>query len=168
VEASSAGLEKGAEFTIRLPIETLKETKVQNASAEPCLNDIKYRVLVIEDNHDAAKSAQMLLHLEGHDVRVASTALTGLESARTFQPQVILCDIGLPEIDGYQVVRTIREDADLSSTYVIALTGYGRQKDQQQALDAGFDLHLTKPIDYAGLRRALALANSKYDERVSP
>ena len=165
VHAASPGLDRGAEFTIQLPLESPDKATVQNASAVPLSSDRKYRVLVIEDNPDAAKSAQMLLHLEGHDVRTASTALAGLESARDFHPQVILCDIGLPEIDGYQVVRTIRQDAALSSAYVIALTGYGRQKDQQQALEAGFDLHLTKPIDFTSLRQAFALADSKCDKR---
>jgi signal transduction histidine kinase/DNA-binding response OmpR family regulator len=163
VQAASSGPNRGAAFTIRLPIESPDKASTRNISAAPLASDRKYRVLVIEDNRDAAKSAQMLLHLEGHDVRTASTALAGLEAAREFRPQIILCDIGLPEIDGYQVVRTIRQDADLSSVYVIALTGYGRRKDQQQALDAGFNLHLTKPIDYASLRHALALADTGSD-----
>jgi CheY-like chemotaxis protein len=98
----------------------------------------------------------MLLHQEGHDVNVAHSAQVGLDIARDFYPQVILCDIGLPVVDGYQVIRMIRQDETLSSTYVIALTGYGREKDQRRALDAGFNLHLTKPMDYNDLRQAIA------------
>ncbi len=165
VHVASPGLGKGAEFTIELPIEPVKNGKARNASPISMSQEGKYRVLVIEDNPDAATSAQLLLHLDGHDVRTAFNALSGLEVARDFHPQVILCDNGLPEIDGYQVVRAIREDTVLSSTYVIALTGYGRQKDQQQALDAGFDLHLTKPVDYARLRQALALVEIKHDTK---
>jgi len=167
VHAVSAGLDRGAKFIIELPVQPLENETVKNIPPLEIPSNRKYRVLVIEDNQDAARSAQMLLHLEGHDVRTAPTALTGLEAARDFHPQVILCDIGLPEIDGYQVVRTIRQDVALSSTYVIALTGYGRQKDKRQALDAGFDLHLTKPIDYASLRHALTLADTKYGEMES-
>ncbi len=163
VHAASPGADRGAEFIILLPIEHVENTKVRNDSFTPWNSDKKFRVLVIEDNRDAASSAKMLLHLAGHDVQTAATALVGLETARIFRPQVILCDIGLPEVDGYQVVRTIRQDADLSSMYVIALTGYGREIDQQQSLDAGFDLHLTKPIDFISLRRALALADIKLD-----
>jgi signal transduction histidine kinase/DNA-binding response OmpR family regulator len=161
VRAASPGLEGGAEFTVQLPVESIENAKIENDSTLSFPGNKKYRVLIIEDNHDAAKSAQMLLHLGGHDVRTASTALAGLEAAHDFHPQVILCDIGLPEIDGYQVVRTIRQDPTLSSTYVVALTGYGRQKDRQRALSAGFDLHLTKPIDYHSLCNALALADTK-------
>jgi len=164
VRAASPGPDRGAKFTIELPVESEKKAKAQHTSNMSAPSDKKYRVLVIEDNRDAAQSAEMLLHLEGHDVRTAPTALMGLEFARAFHPQIILCDIGLPEIDGYQVVRSLRQDASLSSAYVIALTGYGRQKDQQQALEAGFDLHLTKPIDYISLRHALTLANSKGDK----
>jgi CheY-like chemotaxis protein len=84
------------------------------------------------------------------------TATAGLEIARNFRPEIILCDIGLPGMDGYQIAHTIRQDEALSSTCVIALTGYGREKDRRQSLKAGFDLHLTKPIDYNNLRSALA------------
>jgi len=170
VEAVSHGLDRGAEFMIQLPLESLGNAKMNDVPAAPLSSDRKYRVLVIEDNQDAAQSAQMLLHLEGHEVRMASAALSGLDVARDFHPQIVICDIGLPEIDGYQVVRMMRQDVTLASAYIIALTGYGRQKDQQQALKAGFDLHLTKPIDYTNLRHALILADSKYDkmEATSP
>ena len=98
----------------------------------------------------------MLLLQKGHDVQMALTAQQGLEIARTFEPRVILCDIGLPVIDGYQIIQMIRRDALLAPSYVIALTGYGREQDQRRALDAGFNLHLTKPLDYNNLCRALA------------
>ena len=98
----------------------------------------------------------MLLSHEGYEVETAYTGSGGLETARHFHPQIILCDIGLPGMDGYQVARTIRQDNALSSTCIIALTGYGRDEDQRQAREAGFDMHLTKPIDYNNLRRALA------------
>ncbi len=154
VQAFSAGLGEGAEFTIRLPV-------ADYAGATPPLaagtmsGGEKHRVLVIEDNRDAADSIRMLLQHDGHDVNIAYTAQQGLERAREYQPDVIFCDIGLPVIDGYQVIQTIRQDAKLKDTFVVALTGYGREEDQKRAADAGFDLHLTKPIDYATLLKAL-------------
>ena len=116
---------------------------------------------MIEDNKDAAESARMLLGHEGHEVEIALDACAGLERARSFRPDVILCDIGLPVMDGYQVIRLIRQDAQLSSVYAVALTGYGREADQQRARDAGFDLHLTKPIDFITLREALNQATDR-------
>jgi CheY-like chemotaxis protein len=115
----------------------------------------KHRILVIEDNRDAADSIRMLLQHDGHDVSIAYTAQQGLERARDYRPDVIFCDIGLPVIDGYQVIENIRQDAALKDTFVVALTGYGREEDQKRAMDAGFDLHLTKPIDYETLLKAL-------------
>lgn len=155
VSVVSDGTGKGASFTIRLPMTSMPA--VITSSTIPAIPESeKYRILVIEDNKDTAESARMLLTLEGYDVQTAYNGSSGLEMARLFQPQVILCDIGLPGMDGYQIARTIRQDVSLSSAYVIALTGYGRDEDQRQAHEAGFDLHLTKPIDYNNLCRALA------------
>lgn len=162
VRAASKGLGKGAEFTLRLPLGPVQDAGTSYAPAAPVPSGAKYRILVIEDNRDAAESTQMLLHLDGHEVQIACTGSTGLKTAHTFRPQVILCDIGLPGMDGYQVARCIRQDAALASAYIVALTGYGRDEDQRQAQAAGFDLHLTKPIDYDSLRRALAQADIKY------
>lgn len=155
VSASSNGLGEGAEFTLRLPLESAAaELPVTQTITIP--EGEKYRILLIEDNQDTAESTRMLLNLEGYNVKTVGTGPAGLEAARQFHPQVVLCDIGLPGMDGYQIVRSIRQDESLASAYVIALTGYGRDQDQRQAFDAGFDLHLTKPIDYTSLRRTLA------------
>jgi len=158
VTVRSDGVNTGAEFTVVFPL-TAARTDTAGArdgrdGAQPA-----HRILVIEDNRDAAESAHMLLRHEGHEVEVAFDALSGLDRAGTFAPDVILCDIGLPVMDGYQVIRRIRETAHLSSVFAIALTGYGRESDQKQALDAGFDLHLTKPIDFTELRSALGKAH---------
>lgn len=159
VEASSEGLNRGAEFRISLPL-AMSAAAAQNTD-RPAVNTAdSLRILVIEDNVDAAESARMLLMHEGHEVEMAHDAMTGLDMAYSFGPSVILCDIGLPVMDGYQIIRKIRDDPKLAGTYVIALTGYGREADQRRALDAGFDLHLTKPIDFATLRAALAQAHA--------
>ena len=156
VHADSAGLGKGSEFVIRLPMhegQIAKPLETEAALAEgQC-----FRILVIEDNRDAAESTRMLLNLIGHEVQIAHAGEAGIALARTFRPQVILCDIGLPGgMSGYDVARLLRKEPGLKSAYIIALTGYGRDEDQQQTLAAGFDLHLTKPVDFSGLRRTLA------------
>jgi signal transduction histidine kinase len=160
VKATSAGPGLGSEFTITLPMAERPREPVPAPAEE--VNGKPRRVLVIEDNKDAAESARMLLSLAGHDVRTAYTGRTGLEMAQEFRPQVILCDIGLPGgMNGYEVARAVRENPELAPAYVIALTGYGRDEDQRQAQEAGFDLHLTKPVDYDILRRAVAASTYK-------
>jgi CheY-like chemotaxis protein len=155
VGAVSPGLGQGAEFTIRLPLAAAHLPAP--ALPLPQYNGKNYRVLVIEDNMDTAESTRMLLSLAGHEVQTAYTGAAGLEAARKFLPQVILCDIGLPGgLNGYDVVRALRKDPTLATGYVIALTGYGRDEDLRQAQEAGFDLHFTKPVDYEHLCRALA------------
>ncbi len=158
VEADSAGPGRGATFTITLPVAA--EEPVTAPAIAPSPNVArKQRILLIEDNRDAAETLHMMLGLEGHDVDVAHTAQAGLARARDFRPDMILCDIGLPEVDGYQVVRSIRQDPQLAATFTVALTGYGREEDQKRAIDAGFDRHLTKPVDFDTLQRLLARAS---------
>jgi signal transduction histidine kinase len=154
VTASSEGIGKGSSFTIRLPAEASTEIVAAPVSSAEAL--AKRRILIIEDNLDAAETTKMLLEREGHDVRTAYTGADGIAAARDFHPQVILCDIGLPGVDGYQVARTMRRDSAFGTPFIVALTGYGRDQDRRQAQEAGFDMHLTKPIDMPSLRKALA------------
>lgn len=157
IGATSEGEGKGATFTLTLPT-MAKPLSVTTATPEALLSQpsVKRRVLVIDDNRDAAESVQTFLDLEGHDVLTAHSGSSGIETARNFRPDVIICDIGLPGMSGYEVARTIRDDKNLSSAYMIALTGYGRDEDRTQAQKAGFDIHLSKPIDCENLRNALA------------
>ena len=113
------------------------------------------RCLVIEDHTDAAESLALLLQLTGHEAEVAFDAASGIEKARSFRPDVVLCDIGLPGMDGYGVARALRADPETRSAFLIALTGYGQEEDRRRALEAGFDAHLTKPADLDALRRLL-------------
>ncbi len=160
VEARSDGLNTGAEFRIRLPV--LGTVAVGETRAErPVRRETARRILVIDDNRDAAESLGMLLQHDGHDVEIAFGAEEGLRLARDHRPEVILCDIGLPVMDGYQVIRQIRADKGLARAYVMALTGYGREEDQKRSREAGFDLHLTKPIDRATLTAALEKAKRR-------
>ena len=157
VQARSDGLGHGAEFVIRIPLAVGREV-VEGAAPLAAPASFAHNILIIEDNRDAAETIRMLLQHDGHSVEMAFTAQDGLDQAAVQRPDVILCDIGLPVMDGYQVIRRIREEPSISATYVIALTGYGREEDQRQALDAGFDLHMTKPIDRAALAAALSRA----------
>ncbi len=113
------------------------------------------RVLIIDDNVDFAEMLKELLQLHQHSVSVAFTGEKGLEAARRSRPEVVLCDIGLPEMDGYEVARAFRSDADLRDTYLVAITGYDMFRDRQRAADAGFDVHLTKPPDFEAIERIL-------------
>jgi CheY-like chemotaxis protein len=116
------------------------------------------RILVMEDNEAAARMRKFLTQT-GHAVEVAHNGLDGTEAARRFQPQVVLCDIGLPGMDGYSFARTLRGEPEFRRTYLIAVTGYGQEADERRALEAGFDLHMTKPIDLNELDTILSGLN---------
>jgi CheY-like chemotaxis protein len=106
------------------------------------------RVLVIEDNRDSSLAMEMMLELSGHVVKVACTGNEGMTLAHEFHPDVVLCDIGLEGgMDGYAVARALRSDPECASSYLVAVTGYGREEDVRRSREAGFDVHLTKPID---------------------
>lgn len=144
VRAVSAGRGKGTEVTIELPIRGApkpEEPKMITAKPRP------KRVLIIEDNADAAETLGMFLEMLEHEVKIAGDGETGLELAANFNPDLILCDVGLPgQLDGYGVAQELRKNSSLSGTYLVALTGYGKDEDRSKALEAGFDLHLTKPV----------------------
>jgi CheY-like chemotaxis protein len=113
------------------------------------------RVLVIEDHRDTADSMQILLELMGHDVAVATSGPDGLRLARDWAPRIVLCDIGLPGFDGYEVARRLRGDPATAGLFLIAITGYGQEVDRQRSRAAGFDIHLVKPVEPTELDRLL-------------
>jgi CheY-like chemotaxis protein len=112
-------------------------------------------ILIVEDNVDAAESLKELLELGGHRVEMAHTGPEGIRRARAARPEVVLCDLGLPEIDGYGVARALRADPDLAAVRLVALSGYALQDDVERARQAGFDHHLAKPPDLEALERLL-------------
>ena len=147
VHAASDGLGRGSRFTLRFPLVKAAVAPRREAGT-PAREAGPRRVLVIEDNVDAAESMQMLLELSGFEVATAADGCAGLDAARRFRPDVVLCDIGLPGgMDGYAVARELRADDELHSVRLIALTGYGQAEDKRRAYEEGFDLHLTKPVD---------------------
>jgi len=158
VQAHSEGVGKGAEFTLRLPMDTAAAgEELEPAAAEaaaPARNGHR-RILVVEDNPDAAATLRDFLELSGHEVALASSGIDGVAAAREFHPEVVLCDLGLPGMDGFQVASELRRDPTTSSAKLIAVTGYGGDEDRRRSKEAGFDMHLTKPVDPAQLRRLL-------------
>jgi PAS domain S-box-containing protein len=149
VMATSAGVGRGAEFTVRLRLDT--DGQAEGHGRPDVASGPTRRVLVIEDNEDSAAMLRVALELSGHEVAVAHNGRDGLERARRFHPQVVLCDIGLPGVDGYEVARALRADPVLREARLIALTGYALPQDLELARQAGFDHHLSKPPDLDAL-----------------
>lgn len=146
VEAFSEGAGYGARFTVRLPLGRPR-AEVGIPAAKPGRRLDQKSILLIEDNADTREVMKFMLESEGATVETAETGQEGLRRAREASPEVVLCDIGLPDIDGLEVARRIRRHAGLDSARLIALTGYGQPEDVRHALDAGFEAHLTKPIN---------------------
>ena len=146
VTAESGGPGQGSTFTVRLPA----HVAVSSTPSSPCPHTNepeKSRILLIEDNADLARSMSRLLQLRGHEVAMAHDGAAGLHAAHAFRPALILLDIGLPGMDGYEVIRRLRQDENAKGTRVIAISGYGQEEDRQRAFAAGFDDYLTKPVD---------------------
>jgi PAS domain S-box-containing protein len=154
VSAASGGSDRGATFTITLPLEPIGPTETRPPRAGT--GKAPRRVLLIEDNADAANSLLEVLKLCGHDVEVAYTGPDGIEKARAFGPEVVICDIGLPEMNGYEVARALRADPQLGRVTLVTLTGYAGPEDMAKAKAAGFDAHLAKPSSIEALERVLA------------
>ncbi|HEY2290764.1 MAG TPA: ATP-binding protein, partial [Thermoanaerobaculia bacterium] len=155
VEVSSPGLGQGSEFVVRLPAQLPAEA-ILPAEPVPANASRPLRVLVVEDNIDAAESLATLLRLWNHDVSVVHDGRTALEAAREQQPEVVLLDIGLPGLDGYQVARRLREELHLDHTLLVAMTGYGQPEDRRRSREAGIQYHFVKPVEPLVLRNLLA------------
>ena len=161
VEARSDGPGMGSEFIVRLPLAgEVKDTGPQGAAGgETFVAPATCRILVVDDNRDAAESLGMLLRMLGNEVHTAHDGLEAVGAAAAFQPDVVLLDIGLPKLNGYDAARRIRELAGGPEMVLIALTGWGQEEDRRRSTDAGFDHHMTKPIEFAALQALLAERN---------
>jgi PAS domain S-box-containing protein len=155
IVAHSEGIGKGSEFIVRLPASTLPAAHTQAGKEFSSVVVASKRILVIDDNVDAAESLAMLLEMNGHTSRTAHDGITGLQLAVEFNPDIILLDIGLPDISGYEVAKRIRQLPSGNDFYLIATTGWGHDKDKELAKTAGFNEHLTKPIDFKRLNSLL-------------
>lgn len=155
VEVQSGGAGKGSRFVIALPFEAAPEIK-PSAKGRPAVVPFgKLRVLIADDNRDAADSLAMLLSIDGYEVRTVYGGRAAVSAAETFRPDVALLDIGMPELDGYATAREIRRQRGGVDTYLVAITGWGQQEDKRRALEAGFATHVTKPVNPDLLRDLL-------------
>jgi PAS domain S-box-containing protein len=165
VEAHSEGLGSGAEFIVRLPVLPEGENRAAPLPARvpvvAAANARSLRILVVDDNVDAADSIAMLLNMEGHETRSVNTARAALLAVPDFQPEVVLLDIGLPEMDGYEVARRLREQNGKHRMRLVAVTGYGQPADRRRAQAAGFDEHMVKPVEPTALQDFLRTVQSE-------
>jgi PAS domain S-box-containing protein len=160
VEASSPGIGKGSTFTVRLPaliLEPSAEPRPSSGAATPSARPS--RILVVDDNRDSAESLALLLSLGGHRVETAHDGLAAVDLARTFRPRVVLMDLGMPKLNGYDAARAIRSEPWGDEIVLVALTGWGQEDDKRRTAEAGFDAHLTKPVDHAAFEELLATLN---------
>jgi len=158
VRASSDGEPgHGAEFKLLLPLDPSLAPGTAAAAVVPlpAAREAR-RVLVVEDHQDTLETLRDLLELAGFEVEIAASGADGVAAARQFHPDVVLCDLGLPGMNGYEVASTLRRDPATASARLIALTGYGSEEDRRRSHEAGFDIHLTKPVDPGLLRRLLS------------
>ena len=155
VSARSEGRDKGAEFVVRLPLDTGPVPEAGTADRGD-VTAARRRILVIDDDPDVANGLRTALEIDGLEVEVARDSRDALDKARRFRPDVVLCDIGLPGVDGYDVARALRADEALRSTYLVALTGYAQTEDLERARAAGFDQHLAKPARLEKIRQVCA------------
>ncbi len=156
VTAKSEGPGHGSEFTLRLPALTGSVAAPSTSGALPPTARGSSRVLVVDDNDDMAAGLAKLLRLLGHDVQTAADGRTAIDMALAFRPEIVLLDIGLPGMDGYEVIRRLRKDDCCRDALFIAITGYGQDEDLRRSKEAGFDHHMVKPIDYEALMMVIA------------
>ena len=162
VEADSKGMGEGSEFVVRLP-----------AARKPAANGVpragridaaaessRRRILVVDDNEDSATSLALILGMKGHETRTANDGMQAIEVADVFRPQVVLLDIGMPRLNGYETARLMRQKEWGRQALLVALTGWGQETDRIRSSDAGFDAHLTKPVEVAAIQRLLATARA--------
>jgi CheY-like chemotaxis protein len=158
ITARSEGPNQGSEFVVHLPPAgrvSARETK--GGSSTSTVTGV-CRVLVVDDNDDSAQTMAMMLELGGIKAKIAHDGAAALRVADEFRPHVVLLDIGLPEMDGFEVARRMRQTPELSSAILVAMTGYGQEEDRRRTADAGFAHHLVKPVDPEALKRVIASA----------
>jgi CheY-like chemotaxis protein len=169
VSASSEGPGRGAEFVVRLPLAATQQSVPSDSIPPKHAQSItNRRILVVDDNRDAAQSLKMLLKLQGADAQVAYSGSEALQVMSSFQPEVVFLDIGMPEMDGHEVARLIRQHPEFQDVILIALTGWGQQEDRRRSRLAGFNYHLIKPANLDTVQSLLSTMNEQPTERLAP
>ena len=162
IEARSEGQGKGAEFIARLPMAAVEPPRqAANDAGERSVTGGACRILVADDNRDAAESMSMVLRLMGNEVRTVNDGIKAVEEAEAFRPDMVLLDIGMPRLNGYDAARRIRAERWGKGILVVAMTGWGQDEDKRRASEAGFDQHFTKPVNPADLERLIAGLRSR-------
>jgi PAS domain S-box-containing protein len=163
ITAHSAGENCGTEFQVRLPrVRAAADEPPSSRPAPDAHTGLpRLRLLLVDDSADVRRSVGMMLELDGHEVHLAHDGLQAVEAAGRLRPELVLMDIGMPQMDGYEAARRIRALPDGASFYLVALTGWGQEDDRRRAFDAGFDEHWTKPIEYDALRRVIDAARAR-------
>jgi PAS domain S-box-containing protein len=157
VQAASEGVDRGSEFVVRLPVLLEKpEVSSPNSIAEGPTTSSNGRILVVDDNHDSAETLAMLFELIGYQTQLAFDGLEAVEAAKSFRPDVILMDLGMPKLNGFDAARQIRQQPWGEGVVLVALTGWGEAGDRKKTAEAGFDGHLVKPVEFAALTTLLA------------
>jgi len=158
IEARSEGPGRGTEFIVRLPLAARGSLGADAAQGDARRLISPRRILIVDDNPDAAASLALLLRFSGHEVHTAHEGEGALRLAETLRPDAVLLDVGMPGLDGYEVARRLRQLPATRDVVIIAVTGYGAEADRRRARAAGFDHHLTKPIDVASIEALIMRA----------
>jgi CheY-like chemotaxis protein len=158
IKAHSAGPHRGSQFIVKLPIAAVSDAKISTLNPIVPAEMSHLKVLVVDDNRDAAITLQMLMSIHGHEAIMAHDGGEACRVAETYRPNVILLDIGLPTMNGYEACRTIRQSPWGKQMTIIALTGWGKDEDRRQSEEAGFDGHLVKPVNNDMLMATLSTA----------
>ena len=156
VEARSEGAGRGSEFVVRIPMIAVERVAPAQPTGETAPPPSRRRVLVVDDNTDAAESLAALLAIGGHETRLAHDGLQAVEEAKIFHPDVVFLDIGMPELDGHETARRIREQPWGKNMVLVALTGWGQAEDRRRSKEAGFNHHLVKPADPAVVAKLIS------------
>jgi signal transduction histidine kinase len=156
VTAHSDGAGQGSEFVVRLPILIEQPKAEQSTEASTQKSTTGRRILVVDDNEDSAMSLAMLLEISGHEVRTANDGLESIDMAAEFRPDIVLMDLGMPKLNGYEAASRIRAQPWGEGMILVAVTGWGQEEDRRRTAEAGFDSHLVKPVDYGAFVKLLA------------
>jgi CheY-like chemotaxis protein/two-component sensor histidine kinase len=148
VEAHSEGPDKGSEFVVHLPVMPAERRPQDNAPQAKPKAATKRRILIVDDNLDFAASMKLLLQTQHHEVEIAQDGLAAIETAKAFNPDIVLLDLGLPGLNGYETAQRLRAMQELRDVRLIAVSGYAQEEDRQRSQRAGFDTHLKKPVDF--------------------
>ena len=156
VQGVSDGTDRGSEFIVRLPtLDKNPESPSPDPTVDEAMPITARRILVVDDNRDAAESMSILLTLSGNETQVAFDGEEAVKAAAAFRPDIVLLDIGMPKLNGYDAARRIREQPWSKGMVLVALTGWGQEENRKKTADAGFDAHLVKPVEYATLTKLL-------------